>query len=344
VKIFTDYHHGDLYHSLHRLFECRLGHELYRPIGMEWFREGYWKIGDPYPTPEGKAKQYLSINKKGWIPFKNLNGEHEVEANAYRVRDRSHDYDHKALILEQFKSMKFDVVMPTFPGHDKPFEVLRDRFQPQAKLVMQMGNFRQRTHLPNVLHSNHYPDPLHDQHCLYYHQEIDGDLFSPEPPNAETKNVYGIIPLAPYISLYEEYRAYVTSANWKYYGHGGSPDGPLSGSRGVAEKMKEANVAWHTKQGAGHTTCGWFAVGRPLLTLMSLHRRAGGDALKLFDPGVTCIDLESGTAHENSKRIRELLQPNTNREWCERVWKRFESVVNYERDAERVERFLGDLR
>lgn len=44
MRVLADYHHHDLFESLAILFEDRLGWELYRPIGMEWFDEGYWNF------------------------------------------------------------------------------------------------------------------------------------------------------------------------------------------------------------------------------------------------------------------------------------------------------------
>lgn len=343
MKIFTDLHHGDLYYSLHLLFERRLGFELYRPIGLDWFNKGYWKIAEPYGNPKDTIGQYLDINKKGYIPYKNLNGQHYVEEDIYHVYTPGHDYYQKAITLEKFQEMDFDIIMPTFPGHDHPFERLRNKYHPKAKMIMQMGNKNQTTHLPNVLHSSAYPNPRPGQNCVFYHQEISPDLFSYTPPNPGTRQVNAILNLAADLNVFNRLKSNIYNADWKYYG-AGCPDGALSGARGVSEKMKEANVAFHPKMGVGHVTRGWFAIGRPIITRMSLHRQAGGDALKLFEPGATCIDLDSNTIHEAEKLVREALRPDKNLEWCKRVNKRFKQVINYDRDEIKVRRFLERLR
>ena len=105
-QIFTDLHHGDLFYSLHRLFVERLGWELYRPIGLDWFNAGYWKIAEPYGNAQDTINQYLEINHAGYHQYKNLNGEHYVEDDIYHVYDPGHDYYQKAITLEKFKSMK----------------------------------------------------------------------------------------------------------------------------------------------------------------------------------------------------------------------------------------------
>jgi len=44
--VFCDFHHGGLYHAMHKLFVERLGYEMYRPIGMDWVTRGYWYVSD----------------------------------------------------------------------------------------------------------------------------------------------------------------------------------------------------------------------------------------------------------------------------------------------------------
>jgi hypothetical protein len=344
MKIFTDLHHGDLYFSLHLLFERRLGFELYRPIGLEWFDKGYWKIAAPYKNPRPTINQYLSIRPGVYDQYKNLNGQHYLKDDIYHVSIPGHDYYQKAITLEKFESMDFDIIMPTFPGHGSLFESLRNKYQPKAKIIMQMGNAGQKTHLPNVLHSNAY-DSKPGQHCRRYHQEINPDLFHYVEPPANERNIYSVVNCAPYIGIYKEYKQQVTDANWKYYG-ASSPDGALSGAKGVSKKMKEANIAWHLKPqgGVGHSTKGWFAIGRPLVTNMSQHKKAGGDTLALFEPGVTCIDLDSGTVQENIKKIRKLLDPEINLHWSKRVNKRFKDIIDYDRDEQRIRKFLENLK
>ncbi len=55
MRVLADYHHGSLLRSLVMLFEGRLGMELYRPIGLEWFHEGYWAVSELKRT----AREFL---------------------------------------------------------------------------------------------------------------------------------------------------------------------------------------------------------------------------------------------------------------------------------------------
>ena len=58
-KIYSDCHHEHLYESLRILFEDRLGYELYRAIGLEWYHEKFWNV---YPHP-ATAQQYLGLHQ-----------------------------------------------------------------------------------------------------------------------------------------------------------------------------------------------------------------------------------------------------------------------------------------
>ena len=40
--VFADYHHSGLYRSFELLFEKRLGGTLFKPIGWDWWNQGYW--------------------------------------------------------------------------------------------------------------------------------------------------------------------------------------------------------------------------------------------------------------------------------------------------------------
>ncbi len=343
MKVFADLHHGDLYYSLYLLFEQRLGWELYRPIGLDWFNEGYWKIAEPYGNAMDTVGQYLDINKNGYHPYKNLNGEHYVEDEIYYTYDPGHSYYHRAITLEKFKDMDFDIILPTYEQHEGPYLDLRDLYQPRAKMVAQMGNTGQKSVMPNVLHSVPYT-PIEGQRAFYYHQEIDPTLYSYIPPDPETKKLFSFVNMLPYPEKYKAYKKALIGIEMRAYG-ADCPDGALFGSNGVSEKMRKANAGWHLKPqgGIGHSSMGWLASGRPVITNMSQHRVWGGDAISLFEPGVTCLDIESMTFEEGCREIRKMMEPENNLVWAERTLRRFNDIINYEREAEGLIKFIGDL-
>jgi len=58
MRVLADYHHHDLWESMEILFPERLGWSLIRPIGMEWFEQGYWNHERKWHG-DAVAKQYL---------------------------------------------------------------------------------------------------------------------------------------------------------------------------------------------------------------------------------------------------------------------------------------------
>jgi len=106
----------------------------------------------------------------------------------------------------------------------------------------------------------------------------------------------------------------------------------------VAKGMQEANMGWHIKpqDGFGHTAMGWFASGRPVVTHMSDVVAYGHDAPKLFEPGVTCINLQTDNFENNCKKIREWLEPENNIKYSENAYTRFNEVVNYNEEEQQI--------
>ena len=55
MRVLTDFHHNSLMISHVKLFEERLKMDVYRPIGMEWFNEGWSHSREcHYTRPNGK--------------------------------------------------------------------------------------------------------------------------------------------------------------------------------------------------------------------------------------------------------------------------------------------------
>lgn len=340
MNVFTDLHHADLYYSLHLLFEHRLGWELYRPIGLDWFHQGFWKIAEPYGNAMDTVGQYLDINEDGWDQFTNLNGTHYKQEDTYHAYDPTHDYYQKAITLEKFKAMQFDLIVSTVPAHDRSFAQLQAQFQTQAKHVAQMGNIGQRTGVQHVMHTTPYT-PKPGQNCVTYHQEIDMQLYSYQPPNPDTKKIFSMVNCLPSASFYHQYDAAIPEVEFRAYG-ASCPHGALPGTKGVAIGMREANIGWHIKpgDGFGHTAMGWFASGRPVVTRMQDVVSYGADAPWLFEPGVTCIDIGKNSLAANVAQIRDALVPEKNLQLAENAKKRFHEVVNYDKEEQDIRQFF----
>src|SRR3990172_6286612 len=99
-NVLADFHHAGLLQSLILLFENRLGGNVYRPIGMEWADQGYWKVFDHPAT----RLQYLTYNQ-GYRPqdgTRPLNIIEKAQDDVYYCQDIDSGYYNKAVSLEKF--------------------------------------------------------------------------------------------------------------------------------------------------------------------------------------------------------------------------------------------------
>jgi hypothetical protein len=343
MKVFADYHHMNLYYSLHKLFEQRLGWKLYRPIGMEWFIQGYWKIGNPYPDPSYTAKQYLEPNNGRPGYYQNLNAKYQLEDSdgTYRVWDEAMEYEHRALTLQQFKDMDIDIVISSVPWHDDIYEEMTKKYHPKAKFISHVGNPQQISTKKNIMCSAKPTNIPSDSHSIVYHQEFDLDTFS-FIPSVGSKIISSYIHVLPQDEI-AIYKALLPEYSFLSYGIN-NPDGIILKIRDVAKAMQRSEFIWHVKQigeGFGHAIHNAFATGRPPIIRSSY--MSGFLSQDLLIDNITCIDLDHGTDVENRDRIRRFSQPDNLARLQDGAYKRFKEVVNFDAEFVQLQRFLGEL-
>lgn len=339
LKVLADMHHRDLYYSLHRLFECRLGFDLYRPIGDEWESGGWWKV--------------WACNRSDWshrlgfiVPGHGMNEQcKEVEDGLWETQCAYHDYMARSVTLDRFKEMDFDIILPTYPVfHYDLWRKLRDKFQPKAKLICHYGNIDVSPDTDNAIHS--VPLIGNVKNSVLVHQELNVNKYRKTPIRHGGKNITAITSPYQFPEIFEAFKRSMPEFVWSYFGHD-CPDGWLEGLGPVAEKMQEASLGWSTKLGGGlgHTNMGWMYSGRPIVTNISEHTRYsdGGDALRLFEHGVTCIDIDSMTHHESCEMIRKWMDPEVGQRHGDLCRQRFDEIINYEQEAENVKHFLSKI-
>jgi hypothetical protein len=297
-RIFVDYHHSALYRSLQLLFEERLGWEVYRAIGSEWYHEGYWKVYDHPHTVD----QFLGLQQASGVP-KDVHGDpltedecknlhYTVEDGIYYIHDPVHKSNHRAITLDRFKGMKFDVVLSSIPQHIGPFNELIAKFQPGAKHIFQVGNaWGHQSGVKNILASTSpFPVPAGVNVC-YYHQEFDLDIFQYEPPQFHNV-VNSYIHYMKNPELMDQYAAHFPGWQWTRFGAG--MDLAILGCSGVANAMKRSAFTWHYKpegDGFGHSLFSSYACGRPAIIQAQFYN--GKLARALLSDGITCIDMSS---------------------------------------------------
>ena len=340
MNIFADFHHGDLYYSLHLLFEKRLGHNLFRPIGMEWLQEGYWKIGDPYPD-NVTAMQYLRT--EGYTGEFPTNAEYYIEDGIYYTYQPSQDFHHKAITFETFKKMNFDIIISSIPAHDVAYAELVKKYQPHAKHISQMGNVWTQNRVKNVMCS--FPQSLinirSNQNVVFYNQEFSLNMFKYVPPS-DTKRITSFVHLLPKPELFYKYKTHLS--NFEFKAHGvGTPDGCLSTHSDIANAMSNSTFGWHVKPGGdgyGHCLHNWLACGRPIITQLSDYHHYSD----LLVPDETCIDIGTNDFEENTSKILQYSEPEAHKRMCETTYKLFKDKVDFNNDAEKVKAFLEVLK
>src|SRR5690242_6385574 len=110
MKVLADYHHHDLWESL-ELLCARLGWDLYRPIGMDWYEQGYWNHERKWHG-DAIAKQYLEPWGSDFFPPHTdpATGITAPESFGFRT-DPSHGRTQRLMTLDYARDFKPDIVL-----------------------------------------------------------------------------------------------------------------------------------------------------------------------------------------------------------------------------------------
>lgn len=341
--VFADLHHSGLYNSLHLLFEKRLGGTLLRPIGMSWWKEGYWKLNDQ----EGTAKQYLQVNSTPTDGTRPLNTGF-IEDQLYLSNDEHDHFTQKAIDMDAFWEADIDYVIASVPQHIKPYQELAAK--KGAKFIFQMGNMftdviKNLHEIPNLMAST-VPFPVPDTcNAVFYHQEFNTQIFSPTTmkPNKLISSFINVYHENPGFEDYMMLRAEMPDYEFRSFG-GQCENGSIVGVEKMAAIMRLSQFGFHVKRGGdgfGHVLYNWFASGKPVITRMSDYKGKLGEELLI--PGETCFDLDSCNIHELSAILNTLLPEKY--EWmCQRAYQVFSDSVDYDLEEVKIREFLKRLR
>jgi len=347
MNIFSDLHHGGLFASLHYLFEDRLGHRLYRPIGTEWFSKGYWDIAKPYGDNMATVQQFLAL---GTVPddgSPGLNESRYLVDDVHYIWDGVHGYHQKAITLDKFLSMDFDVIIASIPAHVRTYRRLINANKLKAKLIYHIGNIAWHTKIPydevnNLMLSVKEFPVVKGKNVVFYRQEFNEDIFYPaqEKPFNMITSFVNCLPNHEYFYSFKglmenEYEV-------KAYGIE-CPDGIVSGVAEIAAIMRKSKFGFHNKpygDGFGHTIHNWFASGRPVLVNMGDYKdKLAGE---LMEEGKTCINIDGRSTSELAGIVREL----SDLEYADmttNVRNKYKEVVDFNKDAGNVREFLERL-
>lgn len=336
MKVLADMHHEALWHSFELLFEKRLGWQLFRPIGIEWFNQGFWKGASDYNNNLGTIGQYLGL--RGKEPDKN--GVAEVDGT-------------NGLTLEGFKTMDIDILVASIPTHVKTFSDLIKKYKPNAKLIYQVGNHFGAVDfslVKNLMSSTMPENVPSGVNKVFYHQEFDLNIFKYEPPK-ESKTIRSFVhtlSTAPHFQ--NDWRDFLELEKrlpeFKFEAYGaGCRDGCIGGEQEIARLMADSLFGFHLKAGGdgyGHTVHNWFACGRPVIVRRSQYRdKLAG---QLMIDGLTCIDLDNDGIEENVKRIKLFSEPEKYNKLCQNAYDQFKKVVDFDNEFIKIKKFLENLK
>ena len=347
MRLLADYHHHDLWESLELLCE-RLGWTLYRPMGLDWFDEGYWNFERAWHG-DAVAKQYLTP----WGSDFRLG---DMLVSRY---DPSHGRDIKLLTLEQARDIKPDIVMASVAHNHEGLH--RFAREVGAKFGIHLGNVRfspidmteDRWDLADFgVVTSILPAPVPKPHVVV-HQEFSLTDFRHEPPPGnEAMRVSSFVNCFP--ENREAYAGFQWVAqlkpefDWRVYGAYGSvpEDGYAAGNidrcAAVGDAMRASDVAWHTKQwsdGFGHVVHDWFAVGRPVIGHAWYYQNqlAG----PLWQEGVTSFDISDKTPAEVAGLLDRLAaDPDLRIRMGDNAAARFREVVDFDEEEQAIRRMF----
>ena len=370
MRVLVDLHHFDLFHSFQRLFEGRLGWEVYRPIGLDWYAAGCWLLSEEPTVRTGYLSQisgacrasllpYWKERDASWARFATelvrIGPIVQTNPETYEIQDLSKPgVNQRGITFDGFKQNRFDLLISSVPQHFYPFERLRECYQPHAKHVFHNGNVvwklppKVQNVMTNVSLIEHWDGLLHS---VEYDQEFDLGTFPSTPGRIGTLGDEILV------------RSYVhfpqSEALWKAVGLGpdtrwtfewigrtlASLDETIVESSALALSMQRAHFIWHIKpggEGFGHILFNTFATGRPVIINAQDYGRTRGE--HLLEDQVTCIDVSSRSPEEVRNLLLEAAEPERYQAYCTAVTERFRNVVNFDADTKKIKRFLENLR
>lgn len=358
MRVFTDLHHGSLFHSI-QLMGRRVGFDVFRPVGMEWFHEEFFGLAEPYGNAIETVEQYLKIDNLSPVihdapAFNNFTNE-EVNKSGlvlpfYEFNDYAHHTTNLGITLEAFKNIKIDVVIASIPQHLQKFYELRNKYQPQAKLIFQIGNPYWQLPLvefyPNILDSCNLNIPS-QYHKVTYHQEFETDIFYPQIREFYEKpyKVYSFVIFPQRLELFFETAKLLPDYEFRAFGHHNlCTDPPITGIKNIAEKMHEARFGWHDKDvdGYGHIFHNWFACARPVIA--GYQGYAGRLGAHLFHEGYYTYNIDQHSPQEIAEWIKQQEDTLLYEDNCIATAESFKAFVNFEKEGEELKKFFSELR
>lgn len=311
MRILADLHHADLYKSLLLLFEKRLGHEVYRPVGMDWFDLGYWRY--LFPAKE-TAWQYL--NPAGYPGLK--------QATLGRVT-----------------SGAFDILLSSTPPMFDAFEsLIQDHLlHDSIKHIFQSGNdWPMPASCENFLNSTLVgTPPAGTANVVHYHQEFSLEDYQPTP-SYDPRLVSSFMHYMPGRPVFEDVEKCLPHWGFRMFGANGRDGQPAD----LPSAMRSTGYLWHPKrvEAYGYNVHYAAACGKPVIGFVraNKHHTCGAFLTKQ-----TSLDFEDyATAGELASALLRFNE--TYPERSEAMVKLFRKAVDFDAEEKAIRVFMENLR
>lgn len=257
------------------------------------------------------------------------------------------------ITLADFKDTKFDILLCSIPQHVPMWIKLRDLYQPQSKLIFQVGNawtFDNNFPIKNILASAKIHQ-LVGFHVQEYHQEFSLDLFNFEPIKG-TKKIYSFINCLNTVSLYrEDWELFLELERllpeYEFCSFGGQcRDSAIAPISEVARLTKEAEFIYHVKSMGDGFSHGMFtaaACGKPIITRLSDYK--GKLAEPLIEDGISSVIVDNKTPEQIAEIIRLIgSRPSTDLDLMSKMsYANFKDNVDFDKEQQSIEVFLQNL-
>jgi len=332
--VFTEWHHGGLFHSMAMLFEDRLSGTLVGPVGYEWANEGIWKLSK---LPE-TIKQYLN-------PDVCVNG----SDGFHYWLDKAEAYPQKRMTFEEFKNTKFDIILCTLQEHEYTFRELWQKYQPQAKYIRLCGNVGEQVNWDNF---NNFIDttklyrPPASCNTVTIYQEFPAEqFFYTEPVNHQRiSNFMNNLREAEALPIWETMKTKLLDFYFKMHGSLGD-DGIINGLPQLAQAMRDSAFIFQVKhqgEGFGHVIHNAYAVGRPVIALKEFYIGKWAEHFLIDDYSAILIDDKDWDTL--IKKIRYWSIPENHKRMCRNARRLFEKYVNFNDDERKFRKFMQRLK
>lgn len=363
MNILAEFHHADLWWSL-QLLADRLGATLYRPYGMEWYDQGYFKLYGNLRAKDPErwiAKQYLEDtlfdHETLRAYWEDISGVHDSTLGPWNNRIKigretyngCEDYPtFNTLTLEQAKNTQIDIVICSVHENEPYFAKLKE-FYPNAKFIRQVGNdldtLIDEILYPNLLSSATQPyNAFKGPNKVIYRQEWNMNLFQYEEPK-NFKNLWSfqgdMEQFEDTWDIWTDFKHKLREFDFKNYGVC-AEQGKIYPKKELVKKMLEATFIFQSKgpwEGYGHIIHNALCLGRPMIIKFSDYQGKLAEPLLIKDQ--TYLDMEDPDIIE---KIRYFSDPEEMKLMSARCRQVFQDNVNFDREfEERIKPFFENL-